>query len=144
MAEIDSPGVGVRPADRVVIFVHSGDYDRLHEAMSVAATAAAAGRAVDVVFSWFALEALVLDRLATPTFPNRPEVEAAFEDRSFPTAAALAQAARASGTCTFYGCTGSAGILGLRPDRVAEVVDHAVGWSTILQVTRAAIDRFSF
>ncbi len=144
MSEIDRPGVGVRPADRVVLFVHSGDYDRLHEAMSVAATAAAAGRPVDAVFSWFGLEALVAGRLATPSFPARPELEAAFEERCFPTAAALAQAARAAGTCTFYGCTGSAGILGLRLDRVAEVVDHAVGWSTILQVTRGAVDRFSF
>ena len=144
MAASEPEGATARPADRVVIFVHSGDYDRLHAALSVAATAAAMGRPVEVFFFWFALEALVQDRLGTPSFPSRPELQAEFEERGYPTAAALAKAARETGMCTFYGCTGSSAILALRPDRVAAVVDHAVGWSTILQITRGVVDRFSF
>jgi peroxiredoxin family protein len=128
----------------MVIFLHAGEYDRLHEALSIAATAVALGRTVDLVFSWFALEALVSDRLDHPFFPARPEIESAFEERRHPTAAALLAAAREGGRCTLYGCTGSASILGLRLDRLTERVDHAAGWSTILQATQGVADRFFF
>jgi peroxiredoxin family protein len=128
----------------VVIFVHSGDYDRLHEAFSIAATAGAANRPVDVVFSWFGLEALVRGDLERPHFPGRPELSESMADGAAPTVAELAKAARASGQCTFYGCTGSASHLGIRPDRLEAAVDHPMGWSSILQVTRGVVDRFSF
>lgn len=130
------------PAERVAIFLHSGDYDRLHQGLSIAATAAASGRGVDIFFFWYALEALVEGRLATPRFPARPELEGAFEERRIPTAQDLLEAARETGLCVLYACTGSSAILGLRPDRVGERVDHQVGWSTILQVTRGVTDRF--
>ncbi len=68
----------------------------------------------------------------------------AFEDRRLPTAAALLAAARETQRCTLYGCTGSAAILGLSPVLLTERVDHAVGWSTILQVTQGTTERYFF
>jgi peroxiredoxin family protein len=138
VGEASSP----QPLARVAVFLHSGDYDRLHQGLSIAATAAVSGRRVDVFFFWFALESLLDDRLAAPLFPGRPDLESTFEERRIPTAAELLAAARETGLCTTYACTGSLTIVGARADRAAERVDHLVGWSTILQVTLGVTDRF--
>jgi peroxiredoxin family protein len=138
MAESGRPQVSTK----VAVFVHSGDYDRLHQAVSIAATATASGRACDLFFFWFALEALAKGELAEPRFPARPDLEERFEERRIPSAQALLEAARATGLCTVYACTGSGAITGIRPDQLEGKADHLVGWTTILQVTAGVSDRF--
>ncbi len=138
----------VDPRKRVALFLHSGDYDRLHQACSIAAAACASGRDVQVFFFWWALDALLGGRLDEPTFPEGaapPETleaaEYAFEG-GYPTAAALLQVARGSGHCTVYACSASAGLLGRRPDEIAGHVDQVVGWTAILGLTAGVTDRF--
>ena len=129
-------------AERVAIFLHSGDYDRLQQGCALAATAAAAGRHVELVFFWFALEALVTGALERPAFPAREELAERFEAENYPTAQALLDAARATGRCTTYACTASTGLMRASPVRVGELVDHHVGLATILEATRGIVDRF--
>lgn len=136
------------PRKRVALFVHSGDYDRLHQACSIAASATAAGRDVQLFFFWWALDRLVRGELDRPDFSHvaahpaaREAAEDAFE-RGYPTAAALLEAARASGRCTVYACSASAGLLGRRPDEIAACVDQVVGWTAILSLTAGVVDRF--
>lgn len=138
----------VDPRKRVALFLHSGEYDRLHQAASIAAAATASGRDVQVFFFWWALEELVRGGLAEPSFraglapPDTLEsAEDAFES-GYPTAAALLEVARASGRCTVYACSASAGLLGRRPDQIAEKVDQVVGWTAILSLTAGVVDRF--
>src|SRR4051794_34734788 len=52
---------GGPPASKVAIFLHAGDYDRVHQGLSIAAAAGASGRRVDVFFFWWALERLLSD-----------------------------------------------------------------------------------
>ena len=138
----------VDPRKRVALFLHSGDYDRLHQGASIAATAAASGRDVQVFFFWWALDRLVAGGLAEPSFregiapPRTIEAaEDAFEG-GYPTAEALFEMARSTGRCTLYACSASAGLLGRRPDTIAERVDQVVGWSAILALTAGVVDRF--
>ena len=134
--------MSVLRSDRVAVFLHSADADRLHQGCAIAASASAAGRPVDLYFFWFALEALASGKLAESSFPGRDDVAARFERFDYPSAQALLDAARATGRCTLYACTASSGLVGLAPDRVASLVDHHVGWATILEASRGVIDRF--
>jgi peroxiredoxin family protein len=127
---------------KVVVLVRGATYDRWHQAGSIAAAATAMGRRADVFLFWEALEGWAKGAWVTPTFPARPALEERWESERFPTAHELIQAARDSGLCTLYACTGSSAILGLRPDTVTASVDHHVGWATILQVTQGVVDRF--
>lgn len=135
------------PLRRVAIFLHSGDYDRLHQGCSIAAAAAAGGREVQLFLFWWALDRFLRGGFAEPALEGlgpREVVEAAEDafDEGAPTAAALLEAARASGKCTLYACSASAIFLGQRPDRIASSVDQVVGWSAILGITSGIVDRF--
>ena len=103
---------------------------------------------MQVFFFWWALDALVRGTLDTPSFAEgvaaRETIEAAEDafDSGYPTAAALLEVARASGHCTVYACSASAGLLGRRPDEIAGRVDQVVGWTAILGLTAGVVDRF--
>ena len=86
---------------RVAIFVHGGEYDRVHEALSIAASAVSAERHVDVFLFWWALERFAQGRLDDPDFAgNREDVVDRFERRRLPTLRSLATYLKESGKCT--------------------------------------------
>lgn len=126
---------------RVAIFLHGGEYDRVHEGLSIAAATVASGRHADVFFFWWALERLAQGRLDEPDV-SRGEIADRFEARNLPTLRSLLSFLRDSGNCTLYGCSGSLAIVGLSPEEMEGKVDRLVGWSTILQVTAGVTDRF--
>jgi peroxiredoxin family protein len=51
------------PLSKVVLFLHSGDYDRVHQGLSIAAAAVATGRTVEIYLFWWALEWFIQDKL---------------------------------------------------------------------------------
>ena len=131
------------PSERVAVFLHSADYDRVHQGLSIAAAAAAADRPVDLFFFWWALERLVHGRIDEPDFsPPREDVTDRFETKGAPTLRVLLEHLRETRRATMYACSGSLPLLGLEPPRVAAVVDQVVGWSRILQLTAGVVDRF--
>ncbi len=128
---------------KVAVFVHSGEYDRVHEALSIAASAVAAGRHVDVFLFWWALERFAQGRLDEPDFhPAREDLVDRFESRRLPTLRSLLTYLRESGQCTVYACTGSMEILGLLRESLEPTIHQFIGWSTILQLTAGVVDRF--
>jgi peroxiredoxin family protein len=128
--------------NRLAVFLHSGEYDKLHQGCALAAAGCASGRPVDVFFFWYALEALLQGGLSRPHFTAREDLADRFEAGGYPTAQELLDSARASGNCTTYACTASSGLVGARPDRVGALVDHQVGLATVLEATRGVTDRF--
>ena len=103
------------PATKVVVFLHSGDYDRVHQGLSIAAAAVASGRRAEVYLFWWALERFLQGALDEPDFaPAREDVADRFESRGMPTLRALLEHLTESGLCTVHGCTGSLGALGDR------------------------------
>lgn len=128
--------------DRVAVLLHSGDYDRLHQGLSIAAAAVSSSRETSIFFFWWALDRLARGDLATADFgPGRGELGERFRDGRFPTAAELLESARAGGA-KVYACTGSMAILGHRPTALEGKVDGFVGWTTILNMTSGVADRF--
>jgi peroxiredoxin family protein len=128
---------------RVVLFLHSADYDRLHQGLAIGAAAAALGRQVELYFFWWALERLLDDRLDEPDFqPPRPDIADRFEARGLPTARALFTHLRASGRCLVVACSGSLAALGRDSSAAAAHVDQVLGWTGILQRTAGVVDRF--
>ncbi|MHB8874224.1 MAG: hypothetical protein ACYC8T_11100 [Myxococcaceae bacterium] len=129
--------------EKVAVFLHSGDYDRMHQGLSIAAAATACGRRADLFFFWWALERLGEDDLDEPDFgPGREEAAARFESRGAPTLRALLAHLKESGLCTRYACTGSMSVVGPEPSRLEGRVDSWVGWAAILGLTAGVTDRF--
>jgi peroxiredoxin family protein len=127
----------------VVLFLHSGDYDRVHQGLSIAAAAVASGRRVEIYLFWWALERFLQDRLDEPDFqPLREDVADRFEQRGMPTLRVLREHLRESGLCTVHGCTGSLTALGGEQAADRQTIDGWVGWTAILQRTAGVVDRF--
>ena len=131
------------PASKVAVFLHSGDYDRVHQGLAIAASAVAAGRRAEVYLFWWALERFLQGRLDAPDFhPPREDVADRFETRRIPTLRELLEHLAESGLCTIQGCTGSLGALGAEQSTEGAPIDGWVGWSAILQRTAGVVDRF--
>ncbi|MCP3100081.1 hypothetical protein LZ198_14485 [Myxococcus sp. K15C18031901] len=130
------------PPSKVVVFLHSGDYDRIHQGLSIAAAAAASGRRVEVYLFWWALERFLKDALDEPDFAGRVDVSDRFESRGMPTLRTLLEHLTESGLCTLAGCTGSLGALGGEEEAAGSGIPLWLGWSAILQRTAGVTDRF--
>lgn len=125
----------------VCVFLQRGEYDAVHQGLSIAAAAVSMGRKVELYFFWFALERLVRDRLDEPDLV-RDDVNATMELRQVPTCRQLLGVVRDSGLATVLACSGSMASLGLTPPDVEPKVDVLTGWTTILGRTQGVIDRF--
>lgn len=137
------PAVASPPSQKVVVFLHSGDYDRVHQGLSIAAAAVASGRGAEVYLFWWALERFVKGALDEPDFgAEREAVADRLEARGMPTCRELLAHVRESGRGTVHACTGSLAALGADPQRPLPGVDGWVGWSAILQRTAGVVDRF--
>jgi peroxiredoxin family protein len=129
--------------NRLAIFLHSGDYDRVHQGLAIAVAGSSAGREVDVFFFWWALDRLLRDTLDEPDFgPGREALAEDFVERGFPTIRQLLEAARSSGKVHLFACSGSLAILGKTAEALHGKVDGLIGWSTILDRTAGITDRF--
>lgn len=127
----------------VCIFLHRGEYDAVHQGLSIAASAAALGREVELYFFWWALERLVRGNLDEPDLEHRDDVNATMELRGVPTLRQLLDVVRDSGQAKIFACSGSMASLGLTPPDVEPKVDALIGWTAILQRTAGVTDRFT-
>ncbi len=130
------------PADKLAVFLHSGDYDRVHQGLAIAASGVATGRPVEIFWFWWALEKLCAGGYDEVSLPGREDVEDRFETRGAPTIPELLQHLKDSGTCRLYACTGSMALTGASREQVEQRVDALVGWTRILQLTAGVTDRF--
>jgi peroxiredoxin family protein len=131
----------VSEAGPVVIFLHRGEYDVVHQGLAIAAAAVSLGRRVELYFFWWALERLVRGSLDEPDL-ERDDVNATMELRGVPTARQLLDLVRDSGLGAVYACSGSMAAIGLTPPDVEPRVDALIGWTSILQRTAGVVDRF--
>lgn len=129
-------------AGPVCVFFHRGEYDAVHQGLSIAAAAVAMDRKVELYFFWWALERLVRGKLDEPDL-ERDDVNATMELRGVPTLRQLLDVVRDSGHATLFACTGSMAAIGLNPPDVEPKVDMLIGWTAILQRTAGVTDRFT-
>jgi peroxiredoxin family protein len=126
----------------VALFLHSGEYDRVHQGLSIAAAASASGRTAYVFFFWGALARLAEDRLDEPEPSELSTAVVDFEARGVPTLRQLLAHLRESNSGKLYACTGSMVIVGAAAEALESKVDQFVGWTTILKLTEGITDRF--
>jgi peroxiredoxin family protein len=126
----------------VCVFLQRGEYEAVHQGLSIAAAAVSMGRRVELYFFWFALERLVRGRLDEPDLEHRDDVNSTMELRQVPTCRQLLDVVRDSGHATLLACSGSMASLGLTPPDVEPKVDGLVGWTSILARTQGVSDRF--
>jgi len=126
----------------VAIFLHTGDYDRVHQGLSIASAAAALGRRADLYLFWWALGRLLSGQLDEPDFPGQAEVARRFESRGLPTIRELLGHVRGSGRVTLVACSGSLAALGRTPADAEGKVDLILGWTSILERSAGLTDRF--
>ena len=124
------------PVDSLLLLCHSGGWDRLHQAASCAAAAAAAGWSVDLVFYHGALRKLLTDSLDELTFePRDPaaerELAARVEELSTPTPSSLLESAGQMAAVRWMACSASCALLGFEVQQAESRVDAVVGWPTV-------------
>lgn len=117
----------------LVILAHGGSWERRVQATSLAASAAALGRRVDLVLFFAALAAWVEGRwdALDPEPPVLPERLAA---SGFPPLSELLAEGRANGKVRLWACTTSARLLGLDGAAVQARVDVLAGWPTFARL----------
>jgi peroxiredoxin family protein len=129
----------------LAVFLHSGEYDRMHQALSIVAAAAAEGRRSELFFFWWALARIAENNLDEPDFGNSETQKAAanrFEQHGAPTLRTLLEHIKQSGLCTIHACTGSMTFIGAKPSGIEHYIDRFSGWNTILRLTEGIVDRF--
>jgi peroxiredoxin family protein len=130
-------------ADRLLLLAHSGGFDRLHQLSSCAAAATTQGQAVDIVYFFGALSALLEGRLDEMRLEPRDEAREAHlqarvvEHQMRPPSANL-QAAAATGLLRSFACSASLALAGGEPERAAAVVDEIIGWPTVIRLMGTA------
>jgi len=129
-------------AGQVCIFLHRGEYDAVHQGLSIAASAVSMGREVELYFFWWALERLVRGKVDEPDL-ERDDVNATMELRRIPTIRQLLDVVRDSGHAKLFACSGSMASIGLLPPEVEPKVDALIGWTAIVQRTAGVTDRFT-
>lgn len=123
-------------APDLVVHVHAGDYDRLHQACAFAASAASLNWRVVLAFYMYALKAVADGGLEAL---GDDELGTGMEAAGAPTAAELLERARELSEVTVVACSASAQFWSLRPDRLLEgVFDEVAGITSILKRTRGA------
>ncbi len=113
----------------LLILAHGGSWDLRFQISSLAASAAAAGRRVDIALFFGALDAWVGGRWDEHD-PAPPVTAARLDALAMPPLSSLLAAGRADGSIRVYACSASARLVDLDTARVQAAVDAMLGWQT--------------
>ena len=123
----------------LVLLCHSGEWDRLYQAFSAAAAAAAAGRPVTLVLYFGALQRVAANALDDAgSTPEASAQERAWAVRAqevgTPDLSALLRAGRETGRVRVLACSASVALGGHDFQSLEGKVDEVVGWPTVLRI----------
>ena len=117
--------------------LHSGSYDRMYNALTVALTASAMGRPVSLLFTYWSLEYLRRDRGPALLLDNEAEnhrsvIQGNLAAGRMHDIAELLDSAKELGI-SMYACVGSVSLLGMTRDELSEQIDDAIGMAEFLR-----------
>ncbi len=127
---------------RACFFLHSGAYDRIHEAFALANVILARGGEVYMLFTYGALKRLVkgkTDRIdeCEPT-PFKEEFQKHLEKGSIETVLEMLRMGKRLGRLKILACSGAMGLLNISRDDLIEEVDQVTGLVAFMDIVKDA------
>jgi peroxiredoxin family protein len=122
---------------RLLILAHGGTWDRRFQISSLAASAAGAGRAVDVALFFAALRCWVTG--AWDALDPEPPLGAdRLQALGMPPLSSMIEPGRAQGLIRLYACSASMRLNGLETGATQAAVDAILGWQSFSRMIEQA------
>ncbi len=128
---------------RLCIFVHSGSYDRVYQAMAISTVALATGGEVHTFWSYGALKRLVKGRADDVAAeggsePFKAEIEKNLKRGTLDRISEMLSTARRFGRFKIYACTASMAVLNITRDEFDSCVDASMGLVSFMELVKGA------
>ena len=112
----------------MMIILHSGDYDRIHHALSIALAAVDAEMECHIFVAYDALKKFTKDQI------NSVPMGSTFSRQLMP----LIEKGKETGNLRLYICGSSMSVMGLRREEMIDEFDELLGLSSFLAITSNA------
>jgi peroxiredoxin family protein len=128
---------------KFVLFLHSGNYEKLYQAVMLAITSASMGNKVYIFLFFWALKKFVTDKLDVIEFPDgmqeedRRLLEAVPQGQPDMLKELLSEVSK-MGNLEIYACSGAVKLMELDEDLVKSKVDDIIGLPTMLKMAEGA------
>lgn len=128
---------------KFVLFLHSGNYEKLYQAVMLAITSASMGNKVYIFLFFWALKKFVTDKLDVIEFPDgmqeedRRLLEAVPQGQPNMLKELLSEVSK-MGNLEIYACSGAVKLMELDEDLVKSKVDDIIGLPTMLKMAEGA------
>ena len=128
---------------KFVLFLHSGNYEKLYQAVMLAITSASMGNKVYIFLFFWALKKFVTDKLDVIEFPDgmqeedRRLLEAVPQGQPNMLKGLLSEVSK-MGNLEIYACSGAVKLMELDEDLVKSKVDDIIGLPTMLKMAEGA------
>ncbi len=128
---------------KFVLFLHSGNYEKLYQAVMLAITSASMGNKVYIVLFFWALRKFVTDKLDVIEFPegmddeDRRLLEAVPQGQSNMLKELLSEVGQ-MGNLEIYACSGAVKLMELDEELVKSKVKEIIGLPTMLKMAEGA------
>jgi len=134
---------GNKRIERLCIFLHSGSYDRVYQAMSITNVVLATGGEVFLFFSYGALKRLVkgnLDAVAIEgeAAPFKEDIERNLSRGTLDNISEMLDMAKRFGKVKVYACTASMAVMNIARDELDPMVDASMGLVSFLNLVKDA------
>jgi peroxiredoxin family protein len=128
---------------RFVLFVHGGTYDKLHQAATIALTAAAMGKEVYVFLMFWAIKKLAMGELDRVDFSpayeaHADEVARIMTEKKVPKISEMFAEAKQVGSFKLIACSAGLEYMSVKYENLAEKVDDVLGLPLILNLAADA------
>ncbi len=128
---------------RFCIFLHSGSYDRVFQAISISNVVLATGGTVHLFFSYGALKRLVkgkIDEVAVEgePAPFKAEIEKNLKRGTLDTLSEMLDTAKRFEGFKIYACTASMAVLNIARNELMDIVDSSMGLVSFLELVKGA------
>jgi peroxiredoxin family protein len=128
---------------RFCIFLHSGSYDRVFQAISISNVVLATGGEVNVFFSYGALKRLVKGKIDEVVVEGEPapfkaEIEKNLKRGTMDKLSEMLDTAKRFESFKIYACTASMAVLNIARNELMDIVDSSMGLVSFLELVKGA------
>ncbi|GMR04548.1 MAG: hypothetical protein BMS9Abin23_0446 [Thermodesulfobacteriota bacterium] len=129
--------------NRLCIFLHSGTYDRVYQAVSISNVTLAMGGEVHIFFSYGALKRLVKGHIDDVSIEGEvaafsEEIGKNLKRGTLDRISEMLDTAKRFGDIKLYACTASMAILNISRDELSDLVDSSMGLVSFMELVNGA------